>query len=426
MTRPPNTLSQRQRQARQAGLTLVELMVALLLAIILSAGLFYLMSGQHKTYTGQLHQMTINENLWGAMEYLQSEIRKAGYGFAGCPSDPTNGIHVPVVQKWNESTACSAPPPCIKPDTRLQAMRIFNSYNAYTKKAFASGQGPDSFAVSYAEDSGSNVLTALRTTEKSPPKTGAVVWTNAGGDSTKSTYIKKGDLLVVWQHGSTKPCTALVATADGMTAGTKHKLQFNPGHGYNPPPGKYTSIFPTLGYNARSLVLRIGNVDSFRTRFFSLDSDPTVKGANNTIHVPRLMTWLEDANGKRFDEQVIAEGIEDMQLSWACDVDNLGTLNEGKNPPARVGDEWANNVANDTAPVCAKSGFSNPIQAVRLSLVGRPIDISSSKVLYRPACEDRPAGTAAEDLNLTGGLGTFQRSMLISTVKPRNIRKSVL
>lgn len=73
----------------QRGITLIELMVSLLLAAMLSAGIFYMMSGQTRTYNTQMKSLTTQENLWGAMEYLQRQVRMAGYGFGGCQTAPS-------------------------------------------------------------------------------------------------------------------------------------------------------------------------------------------------------------------------------------------------------------------------------------------------------------------------------------------------
>src|SRR3989339_249334 len=98
------------------GLTMVELMVSILLAAILSVGIYYMMTGQTQTYNVQLRNLSIQENIWGTMEYLQRQIRMAGVGFGGCPEG--------VIRKWDSSTHTAEP--------EVFALRIYNSCNIFT------------------------------------------------------------------------------------------------------------------------------------------------------------------------------------------------------------------------------------------------------------------------------------------------------
>ena len=404
-------------------MTLVELMVALFLALLLTGGLFYMMSGQQKTYTGQLQAMTSNENLWGAMEYLQSQIWKAGYGWSGCPPDALNKVYVPVVHKWNGAAGCTANP-CTVPDSQLTAFTLYNSEIRYTKDIIASSMGPDSFSVAYAADDG-EILTAVRTKLKAPEATAVITASSDGRTTANPTQtIKAKDRLVLWQHGSAKQCLAIVASGPPVSIGSVGKARFQipflpMGFGYNP--GSHGSIFVTQGYAPQSLLLPLGPVDRRTVRFFSLDSNPEKTGA----HIPKLMTWVEDEKGNRFDVQVIAEGIEDMQIAWGCDRNGLGTLDEANTVAGKTSDEWAFNVANDTPPDCT-SLQNSVIEAIRITLIARTAQNIQSKKGFRPAAEDRPAGTVAKDLELNGGVGTYGRAVLTYTIKPRNIRRSVL
>ena len=402
---------------------MVELMVALFLALLLTGGLFYMMSGQQKTYTGQLHAMTSNENLWGAMEYLQSQVWKAGYGFSGCPPDGLNSIYVPTVHKWNKTAGCTANP-CTVPDPMLTAFRMYNSEIRYTKDVIANSQGPDSFSVAYALDTG-DILTAMRTKLLAPEAT-AVITVGSDGRTTDtaSQPVQPKDRLVIWQHGSAKQCLAIVASGTPISIGVvgkaRYQIPFLP-MGFNYNPSAHGSVFIPQGYAIQSLVLPVGTVTDRTVRFFSLDSNPQKSGS----HIPKLMTWVENDKGDRFDLQIIAEGIEDMQLSWGCDADGLGTLDEGYNAGGKRNDEWAFNVDKDTTPNCTITQASI-IEAIRITLIARTAQNVQSKKGYRPAAEDRPAGTPAQDLSLTGGVGTYGRSVLTYTIKPRNIRRSIL
>lgn len=390
----------RRERLGDRGLTLVELMVSMVLAIMLSAGLFYMMSGQQKTYSLQLSTMTSQENLWGAMEYLQGEVRKAGYGFAGCIPDYVNSFNSPTLMRWS-SAAISAP----KVSAWLSALVVANNSNLFT----GTTGGTDSLQVAYAVDTGNQALTAARTISALPDPTDSVITANAPAG------ISVGDLLVLWQHGSTKHCTVVEATQVTSNSGNT-VIRFDGGatSAFNPPAAEYKNIFPVSGgYAARSLVMRIGTNSTSLQRSFAIDN-------SKPRQPPRLVTWVGTNTAAR---QVVAEGIEDMQIAWACDANNDGLLLEGANDSAKLNDEWANNVASESSlPACGTS--NNPIQALRITLIARTVGPTSNKTGYRPAAEDRAAGTPNQDMIQTGHLGTYGRAVLTSVIQPRNIRRS--
>ncbi len=392
----------RRRSRRDAGLTIIELMVSLFLAVLLTGGLFYMMSGQQKTYNEQLSTMATQENLWGAMEYLASEIRRAGYGFGGCPPNSTLGHEAPVVMKWNGSTSTSSPPNVEVSD--LISFDVTNNSNLYSGGI----DGTDSLTIAYARDNSQGALTGVRTTIVEPNATQAVLTTNAVGP------ITSGDLVVLWQHGSTKHCLLLLITGAPVQTGTTWTLPYAANAIYNPQAPNHSLVFPIAGgYLAGTLVMRVGTSTDDLQHNFAIDH-----GDGN--RPPRLVTW---SKFNKSDMQVVADGIEDMQISWACDVSNTGLLEEGTTPTLRQSDEWAHNVASDTLPNCSLNG--NTIRAVRITLIGRTTGPISSKQGFRPAAEDHAAGTPAQDLAATGQIGTYGRATLTSVIKPRNIARSV-
>ena len=67
---------------RQYGLTLVELMVAILLSMLLAAGIIQIYLGNKQTYTFQEAMSRNQENGRYAIEILSRDLRMAG--FTGC------------------------------------------------------------------------------------------------------------------------------------------------------------------------------------------------------------------------------------------------------------------------------------------------------------------------------------------------------
>jgi hypothetical protein len=395
-------------------------MISMLLAAMLTAGLFYMLSGQQKTYRDQLGTMTSQENLWGAMEYLQAQVRRAGYGFSGCPPAPGSGLFSSVVYKWNGSVANAYAE--ASPYAELVALDIDNASNTWDGTVGAGGDGVDSFSVAYAEDSTGGALVGTRLKVKAPETASAALTTYSRG------VISQNDLLVLWQPGALKYCLLLQASADPTGSADTWTVPFAPisGGDINPPAApQHTSPFPSSdGYAPNTLVMRLGTSSTRFRHYFAIDDTGAKPGLVQT-RPPRLMTFQLDGSGNRINQQVIAENIEDMQIAWGCDTAVSGNprgdgeIKEGKAAAARQSDEWAYNVAGDTVPSCVQS-----ISRVRITLVARTTGPVQSKLGKRPAAEDRPEGSPSDDQVSTDNLGTYGRAVLTATVRPRNIRRS--
>jgi hypothetical protein len=377
---------------RDEGLTLVELMVTLLLAALLTSGLFFMLSGQGETYAGQRRGLEVQTGVWGAMEYLQRQLRLAGHGFGGCPGG--------AVVQWDRADG-TKPSPYV-------GLRVHNGCDLLATPpaacpSAASPDAPDSFSVAYSErfstpaDHGVPLAKAM-------PTTSAVTFVRI------AEGFQKDDLVVLREPGTTKACVLLRLTADPQPTGSSYSLQHQPDGLYNPPGGR--NIFPAEGYSLAARVARLGRSASPGVRHFAVDRrQPT----------PRLVTWTSASPNPAADVaglEVVAEGVEDLQIAWACDADDDGELTEGATPAGRRDDEWGGNVANDTPPACGE----HPVAQVRLTLIGRSASPTpGSRLGHRPAAEDRPAGTVADDLRRSGGVGTYVRRVLVAVVQPTNL-----
>ncbi|MCA9666594.1 MAG: prepilin-type N-terminal cleavage/methylation domain-containing protein [Myxococcales bacterium] len=388
----------RKSGGREAGLTLVELMVSILLASILSGGLFYLLSGQSKTYDQQFSTLTVQENLWGAMEFIQRQIRLAGYGGAGsCPNGTIqiipSGTVWPAFRHFND---CD-----IRSSTISSCSATTNNVDCTCSTV---GFGSDSFAVVYADPSQAlgGGLQAARITNQAGSSDNFFVTSIAG--------FNVCDLIMLWQPGApSQPCTLLMIT--GLNA-SNNKITHSPSGScggaealYNP------ASFPGSPYSKGSLVAKVGGTAAGAgPRYFSID---------RTVTPPRLVTWVTtNANPSASTAwqnetfEVVADGIEDMQISWACnaDADTAGNLTEGANASARQTDEWAHNTASDTVPNCG----TNKVAAIRVTLIATSGQESGNAVPNaRPGAEDNPAA---------GSKTRHVRARLTSIIRPRNIR----
>jgi prepilin-type N-terminal cleavage/methylation domain-containing protein len=382
---------------RQAGLTLVELMVALLLAAILSAGLFAMTSGQTASYNSQLKSVTVQQNLWGAMEYLQRQIRTAGYGFGGCPGGKiqafTGGVPDP---------------------NAIIGLAVNNDCSTFKDvTCTAASHGVDSLLVNYSVGVFDGDMPAIRITK----------WQNdvtAYADSCNG--LSDGDVIAMWDPSQPDTaCTLLTATDVTDTSGKKStkdcKIKHNSGSGndplgLNPPGGAGVPI-----YNPGSLIVKMpASRDPMRFAI-DVDHDP-----------PRLMQWRGGA--PTATAEVVAEGIEDMQIAWACDYAGGpdGILTEGTDAASRQTDEWAYNEAGDTVPTCIYPSpctpgvdcHQAPIAAVRITLIGRTASVEpGAKTGNRPAAEDHAVGSS--DWTASSKLGSYGRAIITTTIKPRNL-----
>lgn len=140
---------------------------------------------------------------------------------------------------------------------------------------------------------------------------------------------------------------------------------------------------------AGSLVIR-----AMRARFYIADLDG----------VPAL--WMDpDADG--VGAEPLAEGIEDMQIAYARDVNGDGAISEVG--VAANDDEWSGNVAGDS-PLT-----TGAYRAVRITLIARTDAASGTARFTRPAAEDRAASTTQDQ---------FRRRTLVSTIEIRNLQGS--
>ena len=380
----------------EGGFSLVELMVAMLLSSIVASGMLAMFSTQRQTLEAVAASVETQSSAGGAIDYLAGQVQKAGFGFGGCPGGE--------IQMWDGAAG-------VKPSS-YSALRVYNGCNLLTTAPGAcasSSLASDSFSVSYAASvSGSTV--GVRLTRALPATSAALVVNSTAGFSA-------GHLVALWQPGSTNWCTMLkLSDVSVMTVGTKPELTLAHAQDgiYNPPAG--TNIFPPGGYPEGALVLNL-TASGLRPRHFAID---------HVAKPPRLVTWTSSSANPSQDTadlEPVADGVEDLQIAWACDVNGNGRFDEGADLAGKRSDEWSGNVSADNRPVCG----TRPIQIVRLTVITR----SASPQLgqrngFRPGAEDRAAGTAAIDLRDSDDLGTYRRRVLSVVVSPQNLSGAAL
>jgi hypothetical protein len=130
---------------------------------------------------------------------------------------------------------------------------------------------------------------------------------------------------------------------------------------------------------------------------------------------PRLMMARLDGLGGPTAPVVLAEGIEDLQIAYACDLQPVapgapdGVFSEGTDAAGRLADEWTYNTTGDVPPAaCVRP------QAVRITVMARSLDSDDNL-----ANLTGNAKAAAED-GAAGAKDNFRHRTLTTVVYPRN------
>ena len=378
---------------RQAagGLTLVELMVTLVIAGLVTSSSFLFFAGQRRVYDTQTKVLGVQQNLWAAMETLSRLVRAAGTGMVGCVNvtdPPPTGTAPP---QTGLRAYMAGPPAQV---IRLAPLWINNGANG----------APDSITVAFGSGSfGSFSDAALSTSVQSV--TDPVV-TPAG----LTAAFRQGEFALLLDTTGLpggppvgdRGCTLFQITGIDGAGNTLLRAATS---AWNPP-GNVAGLVPFDYVGGASPKAGIRNFGSLSWVRFAIDqAGPS----------PRLMMTRLDGLAGPATPQVLAEGIEDLQIAYACDLVPAapagpdGVLSEGVDAVSRAQDEWTYNVAGDVPPpACVRP------QAVRLTIVARTTEADDNL-----AGAPNNAKPAAED-GAPGAKDNFRHRVLTTVISPRN------
>lgn len=441
-------------------MTLVEIMITLVISSIIAASTFMFFAGQQRIYETQTKVLNMQQNLWAAMEVVARYTRGAGTGMFGCVK-PASYTDAAALNGTRLRSSFMSPGPLTMPvsaenlETRPQTgvraydpatggmqwvppLWIINNDagTATTDAALNVLANTDLITVAFGNrTSGTDTDVALgltvSTTDPGTPIT-------LSGASTGSMF-RAGEFVLLlkipdWGFGVDPPeadrgCTLFQITSP-LGAATLPHANDSTTSPWNPP-GNVPAMFPTnpatglpdtTAYSADVAGVRNFGVFTWVTFFIQK------VGSNGT---PNLMMMQRHLTGSASQPQVLAEGIEDLQVSFACDTGTLaghslalldGILNEGidnaghSNDTARQNDEWWNNVPNDVLPNINTDGYCNLPTAIRITMVSRslaPDDlVASSSGNKPPDVEDHRHASSPTD--------SYRRRVLTTTVYPRN------
>ncbi|MGZ4960106.1 MAG: PilW family protein [Methylomonas sp.] len=273
---------------RQSGLTLVEIMIALLIGAFLLGGVLQIFINSRQTYRMQENLSRLQENGRFAMEFISRDLRMAGY--LGCAS---LGAVTPAI---DASPQNPNPNPAANPFTNLNAIvgnnNIATSWNANacsgTHQCIAN---TDSVTVQYADSCG-GYLTGNMATDNA----------NIQIPAANTCNISQYDTLLLSDCSSADVFVATSASSGAGTQTIAHANNQNTSPKLSKVYGADAEIFVFRSY---SYFIRTGA--SGRPALWRLDNAKAVASGSNPMEL------LED--------------IEDFQIFYGEDTDADGTAN---------------------------------------------------------------------------------------------------
>jgi prepilin-type N-terminal cleavage/methylation domain-containing protein len=387
----------RFRPAAQAGLTLVELMITLAIGSIVAMSTFMFMAGQQRIYETQTKLVNLQQTLALASEMMVRMVRAAGTGMAGCVRGDSDGT----------GSDTGAPPP-VGPALPLTAAP------ATGLRGYLKGTGsiriPPLWISNGAAGAPDTITVAFGNGSFGSWKDGDLSVGVPAGQATAAVRLPAGvtgmfrrdEFALLLDAASAEPTRAAPLFNDRgcslfrITDLTATDLLHDNTSDFNPANNAQAPGLIPFDYPAGTGVRHFGMLNWVR---FSIQPPATPDAA------PALtMQRLDDGS----PPLVIARGIADLQVAYACDSSpDDGQLREG---PSKATDEWFLNDAGDATP----TGCGRP-DAVRITLVARSLDpdllIAADAGNVRPSAEDGAASAIAD---------RYRYRTLTATVYPRN------
>ncbi len=432
----------RHGRARDAGMTLVEIMITLVISSIIAASTFMFFAGQQRIYETQTKLLNIQQNLWAAMEVVARYTRAAGSGMYECVR-PASYYNSTLDNGTRLLSSNPSPGPLAasladanRPNAGIRAFNAATGTMQWIPPLWIINNsssdagvvaGTDIISVAFGNRTSGTDIDAPLSLNIADSLPGTAI--SLTGVSMGSMF-RLGEFVLllttpVWGYGSDpitdRGCTMFQVTADPTVSGNNTLAHaaaaaINPGDIVWNPGADVAGMLPGGGYTGGSAGVRNFGQLTWVTFFVQT-------GANG---IPNLMMQQRQLGGTSGTAQVLAEGIEDLQVSFACDTGTLtvhnlaqlnGQLDEGTDDTAKQNDEWWNNVPSDNLPAINTAGYCNLPTAVRLTLVVRtltPDDLINTTSNGPMNVEDHryPSPPSPAD--------QYRRRVLTTTVYPRN------
>jgi hypothetical protein len=381
----------RRARQRDAGLTLVELMITIILASLVTTATFAFFSGQQMVYDTQSKLLTTQQNVWSSIEVVSRYLRSAGGGMFGCVRPDSDGA--------GSDTGDPGPGSAATPLTGIRAFRSGTGVIRIPPLWIQNGAAgaPDTLTVAYgsgASGTFSDATLGAAVTQPLDPIT------TLPGQSVR--FLTGEFILLVdrAQANGDRGCTMFQVTGTVPLSNTLVRATTSVWN-----PGTNVANFVPFTYPG-GVTTSTGGIRTFgQLTWVQFAIDRT--GAPAVP--PRLtMNRLDGTNGP----EVLADGIEDMQIAYACDLAGGGAdgvLAEGTDSATRAVDEWTYNEPGEAV----QAGCIRP-DAVRITLIGRSLTVDN--LLFNVPGNAKPA---AED-GAAGATDQYRHRVATASIYPRN------
>ena len=314
---------------RQAGFSLVELMIALTIGFMIIAGVGYLYLGSREAFRTQDSLTTIQENARFALQTMSHDIRMAGYMGCGNLSNITPNIIASAISPLSPATA----------------LVVFPGGAGWTAPASITRKsGTDVLRVSRASGGNVTAYTPASSMSGTPPKPSAVQI-----NANPNNFIQKNDVVLI----SNCQTADVFAVTNNVTGGSS--LSFGIAGGlntYNKLANVYnqTAVPPAQVYKF------------YQTDYFI--GCPTASYSGGTCSVPWAL--YQSVNGV---PTALVDNVENVAY-W------LGVDTSGTSPPAGVVGAY-----QSPTTVAAANNWANVLSVqVHLLLVGGAKNDTNSNV----------------------------------------------
>jgi type IV pilus assembly protein PilW len=263
-------------RTRQQGLSLVELMIAIALGLVITAGLTYTFIAGRQSYRMQDNLSRIQENARVALDSMAQDLRMAG--FIGC-------------------AGLGAASPYVTPAVRANTPPVASFTLANALAGFESGTGWTN-STGITQVAGSDVLTLQRGSGGGAYLSGAMASNSAAiAIGSNPDGFATNDVLLI------SDCSS----ADIFRASQVSGTTINHANSHN----SSNSVSKAYGVNAR--------VMGYQSSTYFIGTSAT--GAPTLYRQP----WAGSAMGTA---EELAEYVEDMQLTYGVDTDGDNTVNQ--------------------------------------------------------------------------------------------------
>ncbi len=273
-----STRAKKTNLQQQSGMTLIEIMVALLIGAFLLGGVLQIFIGSKQTYRVQENLFRLQENARFAMYFLSKDIRRAG--LQGCPSirSVTANVvtEVPVIPPLNQTTFI------VGNDS------VSDNWNANAcgagNKCFS---GSDAISINYSENCGGTLIANM-----------ANVNSSVQIANTNSCGITAGDAVLL------SNCSSADIFRSTTAGNTINHLPLSSAYGTD------AELFV---YHAFTYFIRESSTGAPGLSLWRLDDTKTSGNGSNPIE--------------------LIEGVEDMQILYGVDTDADATGSNGDGTP---------------------------------------------------------------------------------------------